>query len=163
MHACPCHPSAVMSSPSHLLDPTVAGISLAVAITGIAAISKWRGSQSHLYPPGPPPDPIIGNARAMTSDELHRVFAEWGKKYGALSLKMPNLTFLHASANFFFLLIQGDVNYVTVVGKPMIVLNSYQAARDLLEKRSGVYSSRPRMVMLSELCVYFHFPKSSDK
>ena len=39
----------------------------------------------------------------------------------------------------------------------MIVLNSYQAARDLLEKRSGVYSSRPRMVMLSELCVYFHY------
>jgi len=49
--------------------------------------------------------------------------------------------------------ILGDVNYVTVVGKPIIVLNSYQAARDLLEKRSGMYSSRPRMVMLCELYV----------
>lgn len=57
---------------------------------------------------------------------------------------------------------QGDVNYVSVVGQPIIVLNSYQAARDLLEKRGGIYSSRPRMVMLTELYVYFYSPLSSD-
>ena len=51
---------------------------------------------------------------------------------------------------------KGDVNYVTVVGKPIIVLNSYQAARDLLEKRSSMYSGRPRMVMQCELCVHLH-------
>lgn len=50
--------------------------------------------------------------------------------------------------------IQGDVNYATVVGKPIIVLNSHQAARDLLEKRSGMYSGRPRMVMQCELYVH---------
>ncbi|KAF9645975.1 cytochrome P450 [Thelephora ganbajun] len=115
-----------MSSLSPLLDSTTVGVSFVIAVTGLVAISKWKGSQSLPYPPGPPPDPIIGNARAMGSDELERVFAAWGKKYG-------------------------DVNYVTVVGQPIIVLNSYQAARDLLEKRSGIYSSRPRMVMLSEL------------
>lgn len=64
---------------------------------------------------------------------------------------MLNLTLLHVFANF--ISIQGDVNYVTVVGQPIIVLNSYQAARDLLEKRSGIYSNRPRMVMLTELYV----------
>lgn len=53
---------------------------------------------------------------------------------------------------------QGDVNYVTVVGKPIIVLNSYQAAKDLLEKRGGIYSSRPRMVMLGELYVASDIP-----
>ena len=61
-----------------------------------------------------------------------------------------------------FFSIKGDVNYVTVMGQPIIVLNSYQAAKDLLEKRGGIYSSRPRMVMLTELYVYHCSPGSSD-
>ena len=143
-----------MSSSSPLLDSTITGFSLAVALTGLVAASRWKSSQSLPYPPGPPPDPIIGNARAMASDELERVFAAWGKKYGALSVlnTQPDLIFST----------QGDVNYVTVVGQPIIVLNSYQAARDLLEKRSGKYSSRPRMVMLTELYVYHCSPGPSD-
>ena len=140
-----------MSSPSPLFDPTIAGISLVVGVAGLVAVSKWKGSQSLPYPPGPPPDPIIGNARAMTSDDLERVFAAWGKKYGALFLSDIQPDACMGLLNF---VIPGDVNYVTVVGKPIIVLNSYQAAKDLLEKRSGMYSSRPRMVMLCELCVH---------
>ena len=45
----------------------------------------------------------------------------------------------------------GDVNYLEVLGQPLVVLNSYRACKDLLEKRSAIYSSRPRMVLLSEL------------
>lgn len=74
-----------MSSPSPLLDSTAIGISLVVTVAGLVAVSKWKGSKSLPYPPGPPPDPIIGNARAMVSDELERVFTAWGKKYGMLS------------------------------------------------------------------------------
>lgn len=66
-------------------------------------------------------------------------------------LSDAKLTLLHGFADFVDT--PGDVNYVTVVGKPIIVLNSYQAARDLLEKRSGIYSNRPRMVMQCELYV----------
>lgn len=66
-----------------LPDSTAVGVSLAVAVAGIVAASTWKGSQSLPYPPGPPPDPFIGNARAMASDELERIFAAWGKKYGA--------------------------------------------------------------------------------
>lgn len=75
-----------MPLPSSLLDPAAVGVSLAVALTSLVAVSKWKNSQSLPYPPGPPPDPIIGNARAMASDELERVFAAWGKKYGVLSV-----------------------------------------------------------------------------
>ena len=45
----------------------------------------------------------------------------------------------------------GDVNYLEVLGQSMVVLNSYTACKDLLEKRSAIYSSRPRMVLLTEL------------
>ena len=45
----------------------------------------------------------------------------------------------------------GDVNYLEVLGQSLVILNSYAACKDLLEKRSGIYSSRPRFVLLSEL------------
>ena len=34
------------------------------------------------YPPGPPRDLILGNARQMTGDYIERRFTEWGKRYG---------------------------------------------------------------------------------
>jgi hypothetical protein len=84
---------------SSLLDSQAVGITLAFALTGILAVSRWKGSPSLPYPPGPAPDPIIGNARAMGSDELERVFAAWGKKYGVSHLLC--LTLLHAFADVF--------------------------------------------------------------
>ena len=39
----------------------------------------------------------------------------------------------------------------------MVILNSLQAARDLLDKRSSIYSDRPRFVLLAELCVVSDF------
>ena len=41
--------------------------------------------------------------------------------------------------------------YVSVLGKPVIFLNSVEAANDLLHKKSSIYSDRPRMVMLNEM------------
>lgn len=49
----------------------------------------------------------------------------------------------------------GDVVYVENLGNPMIFINSYHAAVELLEKRSSIYSSRPRIVMSCELCVVY--------
>lgn len=39
----------------------------------------------------------------------------------------------------------------------MVILNSLKAARDLLDKRSSIYSDRPRFVLLAELCVASDF------
>lgn len=41
--------------------------------------------------------------------------------------------------------------FFKVFQSPAIVLNSIDAARDLLDKRGSIYSARPRLVMLSEL------------
>ena len=43
--------------------------------------------------------------------------------------------------------------YLNVLGKPMIVINSYDAAVELLENKSANNSDRPPMVMAS-LYVY---------
>lgn len=36
----------------------------------------------------------------------------------------------------------GDVTYLNILGRPIVVLNSVQAAIDLLDKRSSNYSDR---------------------
>ncbi|KAI5920501.1 cytochrome P450 [Camillea tinctor] len=80
-------------------------------------------------PPGPRPLPVLGNIKDMPG-------------HGALEwehwLKHKDL--------------YGPISSVTVLGTTMIILNSAQAAIDLLDKRSLIYSSRPRMVFAGEMC-----------
>ncbi|KAL1737323.1 cytochrome P450 [Schizophyllum commune] len=45
----------------------------------------------------------------------------------------------------------GDVIYIKKLANPIIILNSLDAIRDLFEKRSGSYSSRPTRTMM-QLC-----------
>lgn len=75
-------------------------------------------------PPGPKPLPFIGNVLPKEKD--WETYSEWAKQYG-------------------------DVVYVHSFGKPIIILNTYEAVCDLLERRSSIYSDRPYLVMLMEL------------
>lgn len=47
----------------------------------------------------------------------------------------------------------GDIMYFKIFRTPAIVLNTIEAARDLLDRRSAKYSDRPRMVLFSEMWV----------
>ena len=42
----------------------------------------------------------------------------------------------------------GDIVYLHLPAQPTIVLNTVKSATDLLERRSGIYSSRPYSVMV---------------
>ena len=74
-------------------------------------------------PPGPRRLPLIGSLLEMPKDFYWITYANWAKKYG-------------------------DVMYTNVCGQDMIILNSAEAALELLEKRSATYSDRPRLPML---------------
>jgi hypothetical protein len=74
------------------------------------------------YPPGPPTLPIIGNIHLMPKEKAHIQFQKWAEEYGPV--------------------------YSLILGtKVMIVLSSDQAIKDLLDKRSGIYSSRPDLYL----------------
>lgn len=45
----------------------------------------------------------------------------------------------------------GPIIYFHVFGRQFVILNSLKAAQDLFEKRSGLYSTKPRLVMAGEL------------
>lgn len=47
----------------------------------------------------------------------------------------------------------GDVVHVSALGRHLIILNSHEAAIELLEKRSSIYSERPILPMAGEMSV----------
>jgi cytochrome P450 len=74
------------------------------------------------YPPGPPTLPLIGNLHLMPKEKGHLQFQKWAEEYGPV--------------------------YSLILGtKVMIVLSTDQAIKDLLDKRSNIYSSRPDMYL----------------
>ncbi|CAL1697458.1 unnamed protein product [Somion occarium] len=78
------------------------------------------------FPPGPRRLPLLGNIHLLPMEYQERTLAEWGKTYG-------NLVF------------------AKLFRTPAIIINSFDVARDLLDKRSGNYSDRPRFILQSEL------------
>ncbi|THH28087.1 hypothetical protein EUX98_g6102 [Antrodiella citrinella] len=77
-------------------------------------------------PPGPKPLPFIGNVHQLPVENQQKTFLEWGHRFGAV---------VHAK----------------LFHSPVIIINSLEVARDLMEKRGGNYSDRPPFVLLSEL------------
>ncbi|KLO10805.1 hypothetical protein SCHPADRAFT_832003 [Schizopora paradoxa] len=62
----------------------------------------------------------------MPSSKLWEKVAQWGEAYG-------------------------DIVYVEIIGRPMLFLNSYEDALELLANRSAIYSSRPHRTMAMDL------------
>ena len=52
----------------------------------------------------------------------------------------------------------GDVIYTSLFGRPVIVLNSIEAARDLLDNKGSIYSDRPLAVVFNEMWVRSGWP-----
>lgn len=40
---------------------------------------------------------------------------------------------------------------IVLLGQPMVIINSYKHAYELLERRSAVYSDRPHMIMAGDI------------
>ncbi|KAF8991880.1 cytochrome P450 [Cyathus striatus] len=84
-------------------------------------------AQLHSYlptPPGPRKLPIIGNLLDMPMKESSKTYEEMGRKY------------------------KTDILNLNVLGMNIVVVNSFDTALELLDKRSKIYSSRARVVML---------------
>lgn len=103
------------------------------------------GRRDKDYPPGPPTIPILGNihqvqlvsgprhlwciltTHQMPTRDAHLQFQKWANEYGPI--------------------------YSLMLGtRVLIVLSSDQAVKDLLDKRSAIYSARPDMYIGQELC-----------
>ncbi|KAJ3503678.1 hypothetical protein NLJ89_g8325 [Agrocybe chaxingu] len=79
-----------------------------------------------LMPPGPRRLPLLENLLDMPTTHEWLKFSEWGEKWG-------------------------DIVSVSILGQPIIIVNSAKTAMEMLDKKSSIYSDRPVVVMGGEL------------
>lgn len=105
------------------------GAGAAIGVTLFVQRSRQAGRN---LPPGPKPDPVIGNLRQFPQEYWYKTFGKWTKEYGELV-------------------------YIDVLGIKMIILGSLNIVEELLGKRNLTYSGRPHHVLTMDMCV-FPFP-----
>ncbi|KAK7048352.1 O-methylsterigmatocystin oxidoreductase [Favolaschia claudopus] len=98
--------------------------SFAFAFLLLWIVVKWLPARRlHPFPPGPPPQFLIGNFSQLPEKHPWLTYTEWGRKYGDL---------VHASA----------------LGQHIVIVNSVKTATELFDKRSHIYSDRPVITMV---------------
>ncbi|CAE6507461.1 unnamed protein product [Rhizoctonia solani] len=79
---------------------------------------RTRSDRKATHPPSPISFPLIGSLPSLPSGPEHIMYMELGKQ------------------------LKSDIVYLNLFGHEILVLNSSEAASDLLEKRSALYSDR---------------------
>ena len=143
------HPLALLQAPKSLLlrlqpreqDHGIFPIGILLGLAMIWA-ALYFSSPYRSLPPGPRGYPIIGSLLELRSEQWVK-FAQWRKQYGPFSISFhPPLAYSETQR-----IEPGDIIYLNVVGQPMVVLNSHKVAGDLLDRRSRIYSDRPRNIV----------------
>lgn len=86
----------------------------------------------HHLPPGPPTLPVLGNILSFPTKQMYLKFSEWSEQYGEIvSLKLG--------------------------GGTVVVLNTVEAVRDVLERQALATSNRPPSVAAEAVTDGLHF------
>ena len=81
----------------------------------------YRKRQEYQLPPGPPRLPIIGNLHQAPKQAVWVTYRKWIEEYG-------------------------PIVHLNFGGTSVILIGDHEIAKDLLDKKASIYSSRPRMV-----------------
>ncbi|KAG1739604.1 cytochrome P450 [Suillus lakei] len=93
-----------------------------VIVTAFRRFIKNRQTRPSL-PPGPVPLPLLGNILSINTKEPWLTYTQWQAVYG-------------------------DLVFVRILDQDAVVINSQHVVQALLDKRSGIYSDRPRLATI---------------
>ncbi|KIJ66911.1 hypothetical protein HYDPIDRAFT_85366 [Hydnomerulius pinastri MD-312] len=88
------------------------------ALAVLAGYARRKQDRSSSLPPGPKGLPLIGNVLDINLSEPWLTFTQWAASHG-------------------------DLVYCSLFGRQIIVIQSMEVAKALLEQRSNIYSDRP--------------------
>ncbi|KAI0792996.1 cytochrome P450 [Irpex lacteus] len=111
-----------------------------VVLIGVATWTVFSSLRKRHSPPGPPRLPILGNVLQVPTQMPWIQFTEWSKQYG-------------------------PIFSLDLLGQQVVVLNTHKAAGDLFDRRSNIYSDRPRLVMAGEILtggIFMVFARYTD-
>nr|VWO98686.1 Aspartate aminotransferase (EC [Ganoderma boninense] len=113
-----------------LTSPDILATLTCVLLSLWLFLRSRRATAQYPHPPGPKPLPLLGNLLDVPDPTGFpwKAYAEWGRRYDSEMVRLSAL------------------------GMNIVVVNKLEAVNELLDKRSSIYSDRPRMVMLNELC-----------
>ncbi|CAE6444893.1 unnamed protein product [Rhizoctonia solani] len=102
------------------------GVTLGTALSLHFLLQNLLELSKPPLPPSPRSYPLVGHLLSMPKHNQHIGFIELGKQ------------------------LKSDILSLRVLGNTMIILNSVEEAKNLLQNRSGVYSGRPSPPMLTD-------------
>ncbi|TFK25368.1 cytochrome P450 [Coprinopsis marcescibilis] len=108
-------------------DPVITLLLLVLPVVSLAYWGSKRRRANLPLPPQPPGWPIIGNLLSLPRTRAWERFTKWGQE------------------------LNSDIVYLNFCGAGIVILNTFEVAMDLLDKRSGIYSDRPRAVLIDEM------------
>lgn len=122
------------------------GTSSAAAFAALLSL-LWLSTRSlKRNPLGPRSKFLVGNLKDLLSKGYEWVkYAAMTREYGAPSVFIIFADLLSR------LLAVSDVLYFAVLGTPLLVINSFEAALELLDKKREPHPSHPCLVMIKEL------------
>ena len=94
------------------------GLCAALAALSLFYVSRRTRQRKVNHPPSPASLPLLGNLLAMPPGLDHLAYIKLGRE------------------------LDSDIIFLELLGNNIVVLNSAEAASDLLEKRSAIYSDR---------------------
>ncbi|EMD32705.1 hypothetical protein CERSUDRAFT_161182 [Gelatoporia subvermispora B] len=117
-------------TPSVLKDLWLFDVLIILVVTSLVLFARHRANRLRTRPrPGPPGLPVVGNLFDFPTTDPCLAAAKWKEQYG-------------------------DITFLNILGTTMVYLHSVEAVKDLLVKRGAIYSDRPPLIMVTELCAF---------
>ncbi|OSX62590.1 hypothetical protein POSPLADRAFT_1142232 [Postia placenta MAD-698-R-SB12] len=118
--------SGLTLEPPGVASPATLAVAAVTFLTALVLYELFTYRKRRSMPPGPFRWPFIGNTLQIPQVHPWLTYSRWAQVYG-------------------------DILHLDALGQHIIVINSAKIARELLDKRSAIYSGRPHLVMAGDL------------